>query len=84
MLSGLGLVRADGPSERTVAITNPLEEAASVVRAHRANPHAAGLILANPIPTDSALPQALIDEAIAEAQAEAEADEPEENAVEEG
>jgi hypothetical protein len=30
MVSGLGLVRADAPSERTVAIPNPLSEAASV------------------------------------------------------
>ncbi|MBN1477783.1 pseudouridine-5'-phosphate glycosidase [Candidatus Sumerlaeota bacterium] len=49
-----------------------IEEAAAVIRAHRANPHSAGLILANPIPAEAALPQALIDEAIAQAQAEAE------------
>jgi pseudouridylate synthase len=48
-----------------------IEEAAAVVLAHRANPHAAGLILANPIPAEAALPQEMIDEAIAEAQAEA-------------
>ncbi len=53
------------------ATVNDIGEAAAVVRAHRANPHAAGLLLANPIPEADALPQALVDEAIAKARADA-------------
>lgn len=55
------------------ARVDTIEEAAAVVRAHRANPHAAGLLLANPIPPDEALPADLIEDAIAKAQGEARA-----------
>jgi pseudouridine-5'-phosphate glycosidase len=48
-----------------------VEQAAAVIRAHRENPHAAGLLLANPIPAEDALPESLIQDAIAEARAEA-------------
>jgi pseudouridine-5'-phosphate glycosidase len=48
------------------------ESAARIVRAHRSNPYAAGMLIANPIPEADALPQLLVDEAIAKAQADAE------------
>lgn len=53
------------------ATANSVAEAAAIVRVHRANPHAAGLLLANPIPEADALPAALVAEAIERAQAEA-------------
>jgi pseudouridine-5'-phosphate glycosidase len=48
--------------------------AAAVIRAHRANPHAAGLLLANPIPERDALPAELIREATARAERDARAE----------
>lgn len=46
-------------------------EAAQVIAAHRANPHAGGLLLANPIPPEHALEADEIADAIARAQTDA-------------
>ena len=48
-----------------------VRDAARIVRSHRTNPHSAGLLLAVPIPEADALPQELLDEAIAKAHADA-------------
>jgi pseudouridine-5'-phosphate glycosidase len=53
------------------ARVDTVSEAAAAVRAHRANPHAAGLLLANPIPLEDARPDDLIADAIAKAHSEA-------------
>lgn len=44
---------------------------AQIVRAHMANPHAGGLLVANPIPPEAALPEGVLAEALARARAEA-------------
>lgn len=48
-----------------------VEQAARLITAHRTNPHAAGILIANPIPEADALSQELVDEALAKAGAEA-------------